>query len=42
LGLHRVPVREIVGSRLRIGPIEVLDDAPVVDAKPALPGCPDA
>lgn len=36
LGLHPVTVREIVGNRLRIGPIEVLDGTPVVDIKPAL------
>jgi tRNA-Thr(GGU) m(6)t(6)A37 methyltransferase TsaA len=33
LGLHRVTVREIDGARLRIGPIEVVDDTPVVDVK---------
>jgi tRNA-Thr(GGU) m(6)t(6)A37 methyltransferase TsaA len=36
LGLHRVTVREIDGSRLRIGPIEAIDDTPVVDVKIAL------
>lgn len=36
LGLHRVTVREIVKSRMRIGPIEVIDGTPVVDIKPAL------
>jgi tRNA-Thr(GGU) m(6)t(6)A37 methyltransferase TsaA len=38
LGLHRVTVREIVGTRLRIGPIEAIDGTPVVDIKAALPG----
>ena len=36
IGLHRVTVREISGSRLRIGPIEALDGTPVVDLKPVL------
>lgn len=34
LGLHPVTVREIAKSRLRIGPIEVIDGTPVVDIKP--------
>ena len=33
LGLHRVTVREIDGTRLRIGPIEAIDGTPVVDLK---------
>jgi tRNA (Thr-GGU) A37 N-methylase len=36
LGLHRVTVREIAGTRLRIGPIEAIDGTPVVDVKAAL------
>lgn len=36
LGLHRVTVREISGTRLRIGPIEAVDGTPVVDIKPVL------
>jgi tRNA-Thr(GGU) m(6)t(6)A37 methyltransferase TsaA len=36
LGLHRVTVREIVGNRIRIGPIEAIDATPVVDLKPVL------
>lgn len=36
LGLHRVTVREIAGTRLRIGPIEAIDGTPVVDIKPVL------
>ena len=36
LGLHPVTVREIVGNRLRIGPIEAIDGTPVVDIKPQL------
>jgi tRNA-Thr(GGU) m(6)t(6)A37 methyltransferase TsaA len=38
LGLHRVTVREITGTRLRVGPIEAIDGTPVVDIKPAMPG----
>ena len=33
LGLHRVTVREISGTRLRVGPIEAIDGTPVVDIK---------
>jgi tRNA-Thr(GGU) m(6)t(6)A37 methyltransferase TsaA len=36
LGLHRVTVREIAGTRLRVGPIEAIDGTPVVDVKPVL------
>jgi tRNA (Thr-GGU) A37 N-methylase len=36
LGLHRVTVRRISGTRLRIGPIEAIDGTPVVDIKPVL------
>jgi tRNA-Thr(GGU) m(6)t(6)A37 methyltransferase TsaA len=42
LGLHRVTVREISGTRLLIGPIEALDGTPVVDVKPVLADCVDA
>jgi tRNA-Thr(GGU) m(6)t(6)A37 methyltransferase TsaA len=38
LGLHRVSVHEISGTRLRIGPIEAVDGTPVVDLKIALDG----
>jgi tRNA-Thr(GGU) m(6)t(6)A37 methyltransferase TsaA len=38
LGLHRVSVRKVAGSRLRIGPIEAIDGTPVVDIKPVLAG----
>lgn len=41
LGIHRVTVRRIAGSRLRIGPIEVIDGTPVVDIKPVLAGLQD-
>ena len=36
LGLHRVTVREIAGTRLKVGPIEAIDGTPIVDIKPAL------
>ena len=42
LGLHRVTVREISGTRLRIGPIEAIDGTPVVDIKPVLTNWEDA
>ena len=32
-GLHRVTVREVADTRLRIGPIEAVDGTPVVDVK---------
>jgi tRNA-Thr(GGU) m(6)t(6)A37 methyltransferase TsaA len=36
LGLHRVTVLQIAGSRLLIGPIEAIDGTPVLDIKPVL------
>ena len=36
LGLHRVTVHDVSGSRLRIGPMEAIDGTPVVDIKPVL------
>jgi tRNA-Thr(GGU) m(6)t(6)A37 methyltransferase TsaA len=36
LGLHRVTVREISGTKLLIGPIEAIDGTPVVDLKATL------
>lgn len=38
LGLHRVTVREVAGSRLLVGPIEAVDGTPVVDIKSVLKG----
>ena len=35
LGLHPVTVREIEGTRLKVGPIEAFDGTPVVDIKSA-------
>lgn len=42
LGLHRVTVREIVGNRIRIGPMEAIDGTPVTDIKPVLLELPDS
>ena len=42
LGLHRVTVLEIVGERVKVGPIEAIDGTPVVDIKPVLPQSADA
>ena len=42
LGLHRVTVRAIEGTRLRIGPIEAIDGTPVVDVKAVLTESADA
>jgi tRNA-Thr(GGU) m(6)t(6)A37 methyltransferase TsaA len=36
VGLHRVRVLAIDGSRVRVGPLEALDGTPVVDLKPVL------
>lgn len=36
LGLHRVTVREIVGTRIKVGPFEAIDGTPVVDIKAVL------
>jgi tRNA-Thr(GGU) m(6)t(6)A37 methyltransferase TsaA len=36
LGLHRVTVRMIAGSRLLVGPIEAVDGTPIVDIKAVL------
>ena len=42
LGLHRVTVLSIDGTRLKVGPIEAIDGTPVVDIKPVLPQSADA
>ena len=36
IGLHRVTVREIEGSRLLVEPLEAIDGTPVIDIKPVL------
>jgi tRNA-Thr(GGU) m(6)t(6)A37 methyltransferase TsaA len=42
LGLHRVTVRKTVGNRIRIGPMEAIDETPVTDIKPVLLESPDS
>jgi len=42
LGLHRVTVRQIDGTRLLVGPLEAVDGTPVVDIKPVLDNSADA
>jgi tRNA-Thr(GGU) m(6)t(6)A37 methyltransferase TsaA len=42
IGLHRVTVLEIQGNRLKVGPIETIDDTPVIDIKPVLPQSADS
>jgi len=36
VGLHQVTVLEISGNRIRVGPLEAIDETPVVDIKPLL------
>jgi tRNA-Thr(GGU) m(6)t(6)A37 methyltransferase TsaA len=36
LGLHRVTVREIAATRMRVGPLEAIDGTPIVDIKAVL------
>jgi tRNA-Thr(GGU) m(6)t(6)A37 methyltransferase TsaA len=42
LCLHRVTVRNIIGNRIRLGPMEAIDATPVVDIKPVLPESADS
>lgn len=42
LGLHRVTVRAIEGTRVRVGPLEAVDGTPIVDLKPVLDDSLDA
>ena len=42
LGLHRVRVLEIDGTRLKVGPLEAIDGTPLVDIKPVLDESDDA
>ncbi len=42
LGLHRVRVLAIEGTRLKVGPLEAIDGTPVVDIKPVLASSADA
>ncbi len=41
IGLHRVTVHEIVGNRIKVGPLEAIDGTPVIDVKPVLSGMAD-
>jgi tRNA-Thr(GGU) m(6)t(6)A37 methyltransferase TsaA len=36
IGLHRVTILEIDGTRLKVGNLEALDGTPIVDVKPVL------
>jgi tRNA-Thr(GGU) m(6)t(6)A37 methyltransferase TsaA len=36
IGLHRVHVLEIDGTRIKVGPLEAIDSTPVIDIKPVL------
>jgi tRNA-Thr(GGU) m(6)t(6)A37 methyltransferase TsaA len=36
IGLHRVRVSQVAGSRLQVGPLEAIDGTPIVDIKPVL------
>jgi tRNA-Thr(GGU) m(6)t(6)A37 methyltransferase TsaA len=42
VGLHRVTVRSVEGTRLRVGPLEAIDGTPVIDIKPVLPNVADS
>jgi tRNA-Thr(GGU) m(6)t(6)A37 methyltransferase TsaA len=36
LGLHRVELLEVAGTRLRVSDMEAVDGTPIVDVKPVL------
>lgn len=38
IGLHRVRILEVAGSRLKVGPLEVIDGTPIVDIKVVIDG----
>ena len=42
LGLHRVTVRAVDGTTLKVGPLEAIDGTPIVDLKPVLRRTDDA
>ena len=42
IGLHRVTVLAIEGSRLHVAPLEAIEGTPVIDIKPVLAGSADA
>ncbi|NUP50104.1 MAG: tRNA (N6-threonylcarbamoyladenosine(37)-N6)-methyltransferase TrmO [Catenulispora sp.] len=41
IGLHRVTVTAVEGTRVRVAPLEALDGTPVLDLKPVLGGVDD-
>jgi len=41
IGLHRVTVLAIEGSRLHVAPLEAIEGTPVIDIKPVLAGSAD-
>jgi tRNA-Thr(GGU) m(6)t(6)A37 methyltransferase TsaA len=42
IGLHRVTILEVNGTRLRVAPLEAIDGTPVLDVKPVLAESHDA
>jgi tRNA-Thr(GGU) m(6)t(6)A37 methyltransferase TsaA len=36
IGIHRVRILAIDGSRVRVGPLEAVDGTPIIDVKPVL------
>ena len=42
LGLHRVTILEIDGTRLKVGPLEAINGTPLIDIKPVLRQSSDA
>lgn len=38
IGLHRVRVLAVDGTRVRVGPLEAIDGTPIVDLKPVIGG----
>ncbi|MFA1550184.1 tRNA (N6-threonylcarbamoyladenosine(37)-N6)-methyltransferase TrmO [Actinomadura chokoriensis] len=42
IGLHPVEILEVAGRRVRVRGLEALDNTPVLDVKPILPGEPGA
>ncbi len=42
IGLHRVRILEIAGTRLKVGPLEAIDGTPIIDLKPVLAAVADS
>jgi tRNA-Thr(GGU) m(6)t(6)A37 methyltransferase TsaA len=42
VGLHRVQVLAIEGTRLSVGPLEAIDGTPVIDINPVMTDCADS